>query len=260
MYEVEEYSGIFKTGGTPPSAAKNQGCSGLKCLCANLIKNLRMYYCELSGSEARFTINVKEGIVELEGKESFVDKHLERFEEIFKAAVKEAISRGLEHNIAFKAQEPVAALPVKSQQTLDADHLLQRHEKTTNPAKHSPRPSVTIHPIPVDLKQGDGKVGLREFYAEKKPMNHYEKVAVFVYYLAKMNKQQEVKFGEILSCYEEVNEKKPSILDIVKNSLRYKGWLEQGSEKYSTRISISGENFVKFDLPAKAAVTTPISD
>ena len=27
-------------------------------------------------SEARFTINVKEGIVELEGKESFVDKHL----------------------------------------------------------------------------------------------------------------------------------------------------------------------------------------
>lgn len=38
-------------------------------------------------SEARFTINVKEGIVELEGKESFVDKHLEKFEEIFKAAV-----------------------------------------------------------------------------------------------------------------------------------------------------------------------------
>ena len=38
----------------------------------------------LSSSEARFTINVKEGIVELEGKESFVDKHLEKFEEIFK--------------------------------------------------------------------------------------------------------------------------------------------------------------------------------
>jgi hypothetical protein len=109
----------------------------------------------------------------------------------------------------------------------------------------------------VNLKGGDDRVGLREFYAEKKPANHYEKVAIFVYYLTKMNKQQEVKFGEILSCYEEVNEKKPSILDIVKNSLRYKGWLEQGSEKYSTRLSISGENFVKFDLPSKTGSAQP---
>ncbi|HKU49120.1 MAG TPA: hypothetical protein VJP79_04150, partial [Nitrososphaera sp.] len=93
--------------------------------------------------------------------------------------------------------------------------------------------------------------------AEKKPLNHYEKVAIFVYYLTKFNKQQEVKFGEILSCYEEVNEKKPSILDIVKNSLRYKGWLEQGADKYSTRLSISGENFVKFDLPANGHLTQP---
>lgn len=208
----------------------------------------------MSGSEARFTINVKEGIVELEGKESFVDKHLEKFEEIFKTAVKEAIRRGLEQNISLKAQEAVAALPPGNQQTLEVDQLPQRQEKSSA-VKHSPRPSVTIHPMPVDLKAGDGKAALREFYAEKKPMNHYEKVAVFAYYLAKMNKQKEVKFGEILSCYEEVNEKKPSILDIIKNSLRYKGWLEQGSEKYSTRLSISGENFVKFDLPAKAGST-----
>ncbi len=210
----------------------------------------------MSASEARFTINVKEGIVELEGKESFVDKHLEKFEEIFKSAVKEAINRGLEQNISLKAHEAVAALPSPNPQTThDAEQLPQRQEKPA--AKHAPRPSITIHPIPVDLKGGDDRIGLREFYAEKKPANHYEKVAIFVYYLTKMNKQQEVKFGEILSCYEEVNEKKPSILDIVKNSLRYKGWLEQGSEKYSTRLSISGENFVKFDLPSKTGSAQP---
>ena len=206
-------------------------------------------------SEARFTINVKEGIVELEGKETFVDKHLEKFQEIFMNAVREAINRGLEQNVSLGSPQTVAALPLGSQQTLDSDQLTQRQEKL--PAtKHLPRPAVTIHPMPVDLKGNDGKVGLREFYAEKKPMNHYEKVAVFVYYLAKMNKQKEIKFGEILSCYEEVNEKKPSILDIIKNSLRYKGWLEQGAEKHSTRLSISGENFVKFDLPAKSNLTS----
>lgn len=204
-------------------------------------------------SEARFTINVKEGVVELEGKESFVDRHLEKFEEIFKMAVKEAITRGLEQNIALKAQ---AALPQELQhEALSA--VEQASQQKPGNGKHAPRPAVTIPPIPVDLKTGESKVGLREFYAEKKPANHYEKAAIFVYYLTKFNKQREVKFGEILSCYEEVNEKKPSIADIVKNSIRYKGWLEQGSEKYATRLTISGENFVKFDLPAQNENVAP---
>lgn len=205
----------------------------------------------MSNSEARFTINVKEGVVELEGKETFVDRHLEKFEEIFKMAVKEAITHGLEQNIALKAQPAQAALPQELQQeTPSAIDQAPAQQKPSN-GKHPTRPAITIHPIPVDLKASESKLGLREFYAEKKPANHYEKAAVFVYYLTKFNKQQEVKFGEILSCYEEVNEKKPSIVDIVKNSVRYKGWLEQGSEKYATRLTISGENFIKFDLPAQ---------
>ena len=203
----------------------------------------------MTDSEARFTINVKEGVVELEGKESFVDRHLEKFEEIFKMAVREAITTGLEQNIAFKAQPTQPGLPSKlNQETLPAAEVIQ--QKPSN-GKHTQRPTITIHPIPVDLKANEGKVGLREFYAEKNPTNHYEKAAIFVYYLTKFNDQQQVKFGEILSCYEEVNEKKPSIIDIIKNSIRYKGWLEQGSEKYATHLTISGENFVKFDLPAR---------
>lgn len=206
---------------------------------------------QVSNSEARFTINVKEGVVELEGKESFVDRHLEKFEEIFKMAVKEAIARGLEQNIALRAQPAHAALPQElRQEALPAVEQAPSQQKAGS-SKHAQRPAVTIHPIPVDLKASESKVGLREFYAEKKPANHYEKAAVFVYYLTKFNKQQEVKFGEILSCYEEVSEKKPSIVDIVKNSVRYKGWLEQGSEKYAARLTISGENFVKFDLPSQ---------
>lgn len=196
-------------------------------------------------SEARFTINVKEGIVELEGKESFVDKHLEKFEEIFKMAVKEAITSGMQRSVALKVAEPSPALP---QEVVDMPST-DIQPKPASQVKHAPRVSPSIPPIPVDLKANESKVGLREFYSEKKPANHYEKTAVFVYYLTKFNKQQEIKFGEILSCYEEVSEKKPSITDIIKNSIRYKGWLEQGSDKFSVRLTISGENFVKFDLP-----------
>jgi hypothetical protein len=199
-------------------------------------------------SEARFTINVKEGIVELEGKESFVDRHLEKFEEIFKSAVREAIANNM-NGVALRAQ-PAPALAQQVAQ--EAPALAQEQPPQKPAARQAPRPSPTLPPIPVDLKAGEGKPGLREFYAEKKPANHYEKAAVFAYYLAKFNKQPEIKYGEILSCYEEVDEKKPSVTDIVKNSIRYKGWLEQGSDKFSCKLTISGENFVKFDLPGKA--------
>jgi hypothetical protein len=214
----------------------------------------------LTDSEARFTINVREGLVELEGKESFVDKHLEKFEEIFKMAVKEAITRGLEQSLALNAQPAQAGLPQgvvqhRDKTTAVIDQSLPQSQKSSSSTKHAARPTITIPPIPVDLKATEGKIGLREFYADKRPANHYEKTAVFVYYLTKFNNQQEVKFGEILSCYEEVNEKKPSIADIVKNSIRYKGWLEQGSEKYAARLTISGENFVKFDLPTQNGKT-----
>jgi hypothetical protein len=211
----------------------------------------------LTNSEARFTINVREGVVELEGKESFVDKHLEKFEEIFKMAVKEAITHGLDQSLQLKAQSAQAALPAEVAEhnatSSEIEQSLPQTHKSNigSGSKHASRPAITIHPIPVDLKANDSKIGLREFYAEKKPANHYEKTAVFVYYLTKFNNQQEVRFGEILSCYDEVNEKKPSIADIVKNSIRYKGWLDQGSEKYSALLTISGENFVKFDLPTQ---------
>jgi hypothetical protein len=208
----------------------------------------------LTDSEARFTINVREGMVELEGNESFVDKHLEKFQEIFKMAVKEAITRGVEQSLELKTQPAQVALPAELSKSKESSAVIEHtppHPQKSNAStiKHSARPALVIHPIPVDLKANENKIGLREFYAQKKPANHYEKTAVFVYYLTKFNNQQEVKFGEILSCYDEVNEKKPSIADIVKNSIRYKGWLDQGSEKYTVLLTISGENFVKFDLP-----------
>ena len=205
----------------------------------------------MTDSEARFTINVREGIVELEGKESFVDKHLDKFEEIFKTAVKEAMTKGIQQQSLKYRERPTTGRPNDIAQGVQAASESTQLKVVNNNTKHTPRAAPTIPPIPVDLKVGDGKPGLREFYTEKKPANHYEKATAFVYYLTKLNKQQEVKFGEILSCYEEVNEKKPSITDIIKNSIRYKGWLEQGSERLSARLTISGENFVKFDLPAQ---------
>jgi hypothetical protein len=199
----------------------------------------------LSVPEAKFKINAKEGIVELEGTVTFVDKHLEKFEELFNSAIKEAIGRGVELCLS-KEESNTKSLPLNTEPRISV-------MQTNNTRHSSPKQSLTLPPIPVDLKVNDKKIGLREFYAQKKPSNHYERTAVFAYYLSHFNKKTEIRYGELLSCYEEVDEKKPSIIDIVKNSIRYKGWLEPGYDKFATRLTISGENFVKFDLPQQKA-------
>jgi hypothetical protein len=207
----------------------------------------------LSIPEAKFKINVKEGIVELEGNKNFVDKHLDKLEEIFKSAIRDTIAQGIEHNSASKNASSLLGSNIEKGFETSTHQVIKTH--SNNNAKHITKQSLTLPPIPVDLKTNGNKIGLREFYAEKKPVNHYEKTLVFVYYITKFNRQAEVKYGEILSCYEEVDEKKPSITDIVKNSIRYKGWLEQGSDKFTTRLTISGENLVKFDLPQQKKTT-----
>jgi len=198
---------------------------------------------QVSAGQAKFKINIKEGIIEIEGTDTFVERHLEKFEEICKSAIQEVVSRRLS---GIKKSESKYMLG-ENLQPHGFTSMITPRAKPTN--KHLNRPHVALPPIPVDLKGNHNKIGLREFYNQKRPSNHYEKTAVFVYYLTKFNKQSEVKFGEILSCYDEVDEKKPSIIDIVKNSIRYKGWLDQGSGKFTTVLTISGENFVGFDLP-----------
>lgn len=218
-------------------------------------------------SDTKFKINLREGLFELEGNEAFVDKHLEKFEEIFKMAIKEVIINNKESLPALSkdgllnpSTSPIESfspendeIPLVKQKTLGITPTLSFQPEVQTSSKNYKhaisKVSVNIPPLPVDLKANDEKPGLREFYKDKKPSNHYEKCTLFVYYLTKFNMQNEIKFGEILSCYEEINEKKPSIVDIVKNSIRYKGWLEGGVEKYSARLTISGENYIKFDLP-----------
>src|SRR5205085_9717084 len=131
---------------------------------------------------------------------------LEKLEGIFKIAIKEAMARALEQaSFPHPDERPPKFRDSPQTAALSAP---ASYELKSSPQKRIQKVSLTIPPIAVDLKANNSKPGLREFYAEKKPTNHYEKTAVFAYYLTKFNKETEIKFGEILSCYEEISEKK----------------------------------------------------
>ena len=58
----------------------------------------------MNPSEAKFKINIKEGIVEIEGSDSFVEKHLEKFEEICKTAIQYFLARNITDSIKTKGK------------------------------------------------------------------------------------------------------------------------------------------------------------
>jgi len=74
----------------------------------------------LSVPEAKFRINAKEGIVELEGTVTFVDKHLEKFEELFNSAIREAIGRGFEQGLSKQEEGNTRSLPLHTETKLSA--------------------------------------------------------------------------------------------------------------------------------------------
>lgn len=170
--------------------------------------------------DTRVKINFREGTVEIEGSEEFVEKHWPECKELLE-------------NISTSEPEP---------QELDK----QKKEKKGGKSGKNP---ITIVPLEVDLK-GKGDIpSLKNFYAEKSPTNNQEKITIFAYYLKKYCKISEMKLGQALSCFIEMGIRKPNVYAICLNTITRKGWIEKGSEPWAFRINRLGENLVEHDLP-----------
>lgn len=169
-------------------------------------------------SDTKIKISFSDGTtVELEGSEQFVERHWEE----------------LKPNL----------------------HDIQKPSKTAKTQTKERKPSkekkkLSYNPIPINFRENNDELSLKEFYKEKLPESNPELVTVFAYYLKKNNKIVEMEMGHIISCYHEIDKKIPkSIYDICKNTKRTQGYLDTGDEPYTFKITISGENLVRHDLP-----------
>jgi hypothetical protein len=100
----------------------------------------------------------------------------------------------------------------------------------------------------LDLNSGSDKKSLKEFYSEKKPSSIGEKDTVFVYYLEKIAKIQNITIDHVFTCYKEVGQKVPNALrqSLLDASSR-KGWLNTSSLVNMT-VPIRGQNLIEHDL------------
>jgi hypothetical protein len=189
-------------------------------------------------SPTKAKINLKEGLIELEGSEAFVTKHLEIFTK------------------DLKKTKSIALQGEKKEETEKSDGSKRSEEKSKRKGSRS-NPSVTPKPIDLDLKKKDDNPSLRDFVKEKKPTTFAEKLTVFAYYLKKNLKIDKMEAGHVVSCCNEIHSPVPRNIpqmfyDIQKGKL----WLSAEDGRRYAVITTTGENYVEFDLPRKKNVAT----
>lgn len=95
----------------------------------------------------------------------------------------------------------------------------------------------------------DGKISLRDFWAQKAPANNHEKNLVIVYYLEEFLEVTAIEVGHVLAGYDEAGVKSPAIPD---NSLMVtasqKRWLDTSDMK-AIKTTHAGRNTVQYDMP-----------
>ncbi|HKU82505.1 MAG TPA: hypothetical protein VJP58_00555, partial [Candidatus Nitrosocosmicus sp.] len=84
------------------------------------------------GSDTKFRINLKEGVFELEGNESFVDKHLEKFEEIFKVAIQEVIINNKDNLLNYT---PTPSTPSVGNVPIRLENFSSQESETSSPKR-----------------------------------------------------------------------------------------------------------------------------
>ncbi|HML02964.1 MAG TPA: hypothetical protein VK487_06285 [Candidatus Bathyarchaeia archaeon] len=172
-------------------------------------------------------INLKEGTIELEGSETFVNKQLEGF-------MKEI--KGMK-------------LPAFDQTSVQTQPIPSPKGEERQPKKRVGKTIQRVEPLPLDLK-GNGNPSLRRLHEEKKPKTAMEQLTLFAYYLDKFLNIKEMQLGHVVTCCQEVKCKIPAnIKQQFYNIQQHHGWIDVGKLGETATITTTGINLVEHDLP-----------
>lgn len=168
-------------------------------------------------------INLKEGIIELEGSEEFVQKNLDGF--------KDYISKPM-------------------------DDLLNENAKTLNgstrQSKSTVRPTVdTVVPDEFDIRGNDTIPSFRKFVDEKKPDGSApDMIAVTGFYFKQYLKKEEFSEGNVMYAYGIAGAKRPrKVHQAFHDTKTRKQWIRQGSTPDKWVLTHIGEDHILLDLP-----------
>jgi hypothetical protein len=194
--------------------------------------------------QTKAKIDLKAGVVELEGSEEFVRLHLEKFSAMFQVGTPHRQESELGASAPPTPGEP---LPVAT----------KRKPRSKVPAvsraSKGPTKSKRIEPARFDIHKSGSTASLEDFLKEKNPKSAGDVIAVIGYYLTQMKGAPSFSEGNIEYAYRTLQLKgRPTHLrQIIINKKNQKDLFEHAGEDGSWTLTRSGEIYVDEKLPAK---------
>lgn len=183
-------------------------------------------------SQTKVKIDLKSGIIELEGSETFVSKYLNELKGQLNFIPK---------NTQAEIKEERSPLPASQKKTRvkPADGKIARSRK--------------IDPEKFDMHGGDGKPSLKSFFEEKAPGGgNGDRIAVIGYYITETLGFEKFTEGQIEYAYRMLNLGRPNHLhQIMINTKNQKDYFENAPEGTSSEwiLTRGGDIFVSDQLP-----------
>lgn len=180
----------------------------------------------------KIKIDLKSGVIEAEGSETFVLGIYSDF--------KEQIAAGKSSPTGTHTGE------IKSK-TMTASPVNSTAKKTTKKKASSESTGKLVKEL--DLSGKGGKQSLRDYYGQYKEKTNLERNLVFSYYLENELSMDSIGLDEIFTCYRNIqNLKVPGNLKQSLYDTSAKGWIEITSIDSGITVPVSGLNHIEHDL------------
>lgn len=213
----------------------------------------------------KLKIDLAQGVLEIEGSESFVKAIYTDFKAHF-------IGEG-QPLPSESSEEPPAPLPPRRGKTVRLKHAAKNPPAVVTPApppstpptesspavetvdtKTPKRKTITVSPYnlvkDLNLRAEKGRPSLTEFTDLKFPITNEERNLVFVYYLQEILKLESITLDHVYTCYREVNIRNPvNIQNSLEVTANQHQWVQM--KDGDIEITPAGRDFVEKRLPIK---------
>ena len=187
----------------------------------------------------KLRIDLDQGIIEVEGEDSFVKAVYEDFKE----RLLSDIPIEQKPRTGTKANGKTKSTPKAKLNTGNAS-------KKKKSSKGSASGSIAKD---LDLSGGGKVQRLKDFFGQYKVSSNFERNLIFVYYLQHKLKIKGITLDHIFTCYRDVGVKVPAALQqSLWDTTNRKGWLDTSSSE-NIRVTVPGMNFIEHDMTKSGA-------
>lgn len=214
----------------------------------------------------RLKIDLSEGVLEVEGSESFVKAIYTDFKAHFiseEAAETSLVPRRTRKPRKSSKTKAASKAPAKEEKTAvieasePAPAPLQEEPPAAQPQPESPQPKpapqkpIYTYLDNLDLSANGGRPSLVEFMDAKFPITNEERNLVFLHYLQNMRHLKSITTDHVYTCYRAARIRAPLDLEAsLQSTARQNRWIKI-SKSGNLSVTPAGKLYVEKQLPKK---------